>query len=327
MRRDYSRVHRLSGCRYDASAVADDIFPPIRLGDLYGDTQEKSEGTNKSGPTSLTHGTPRCACVSAREIARSAQGGLETRAHSEINGIGRLPSSTLALIGIERRRPPAPRLRLKVGERVRHAWLLGLDVEAERAQDAPAVEDDRLPRNRRFDSVRDDLAGLALRTRFHASDLVQVTAGGQRCDAHRNLHPSPVNIARLRLHLPEARERAALPISLKFGDRDERAMEPPPFPFDFAPEGAEVLPAFINRARTLTTPTSISRYTTATSKPASACCGCPTAPGTGPRRACPVNRRGIFTPRIASSGDVTDGRGCGRGGVTIARSAVHSPGQ
>jgi hypothetical protein len=40
-----------------------------------------------------------------------------------------------------------------------------------------------------------------------------------------------------------------------------------------------------------------------------------------------VNRRGIFTPRIASSADVTDGRGCGRGGVTIARSAVHSPGQ
>jgi hypothetical protein len=31
--------------------------------------------------------------------------------------------------------------------------------------------------------------------------------------------------------------------------------------------------------------------------------------------------------RIASSADVTDGRGCGRGGVTITRSAVHSSGQ
>jgi hypothetical protein len=82
---------RPRGCRYDATIVADATLPPIRLGDLHGcDTQEKSEGTNKSGPSTLAHGTPRCACVRAAKITHSAQGRLETRTRSEINGIARL---------------------------------------------------------------------------------------------------------------------------------------------------------------------------------------------------------------------------------------------
>ena len=39
-----------------------------------------------------------------------------------------------------------------------------------------------------------------------------------------------------------------------------------------------------------------------------------------------VNRRRPFTTRIASSADVTDGRACGRGGVTITR-VLHNPRQ
>ena len=210
MRRDYSRVHRLSGCRYDAAIVADGTLLPIRLGDLYGrDTQEKSESTNKSRPSALAHGTPRCACLGAREVARFAQGRLETRACSEINGIGRLPSSTLPFVGIPRCGPLAPRLRFETSERVGDARLLGFDVETRRAQHAPPIEDDRLPRALRFGVIGDHLAALALGTRFHTSDLVHVAAAGQRRDAHRNLDAATVKRS------TTAHTAGALPIHLR----------------------------------------------------------------------------------------------------------------